>query len=91
MKISGLLSIISITFNNFEELLNTIRKEGRDILVNVSLFDVYQSGEVGDSNKSVAFSLTYQSEFTTLTDLEVDQNLDIILNSLNQLHGAIQR
>ena len=74
-----------------ENLLNTIRKHDSNTLINVSLFDVYQSEDVGDNNKSLAFSLIFQSETTTLTDSEVDQNVETILQSLKELHGANQR
>ena len=74
-----------------EDLLKTIQKEGGHTLKNISLFDVYQSDEVGDNNKSLAFSLKFQSETTTLTDTEVDADVEKILNSLNKAHGATQR
>ncbi|SUZ50599.1 uncharacterized protein METZ01_LOCUS3453, partial [marine metagenome] len=74
-----------------EDLLTTIQKEGGNTLKDVSLFDVYQSDEVGDNNKSLAFSLKFQSEATTLTDTEVDADVEKILNSLKKAHGAIQR
>ena len=74
-----------------EDLLSTIRKEGGNTLKNIFLFDLYQSDEVGDNNKSLAFSLKFQSETTTLTDTEVDSDVEKILNSLKKAHGAIQR
>ena len=74
-----------------EDLLNTIYKEGGDALIDVSLFDVYQSEDVGDQNKSLAFSLKFQSSIATLTDSEVDQDVKLILESLKKAHGAKQR
>jgi len=74
-----------------EDLLKTIQKEGGHTLKNISLFDVYQSEDVGDKNKSLAFSLKFQSENATLTDSEVDADVEKILVSLNKAHGATQR
>ena len=74
-----------------EDLLKTIYKEGGDTLIHVSLFDVYQSEDVGDQNKSLAFSLKFQSRTATLTDSEVDQDVENILKSLKKAHGANQR
>ncbi len=74
-----------------EDLLNTIRKEGGNNLIKISLFDVYQSEDVGDDDKSLAFSLKFQSDTKTLTDDEVDQDVARILKSLKTAHGAIQR
>ena len=73
------------------DLFRTIRSEGGKILTDVSLFDVYQAEDVGDDNKSLAFSLKFQSKASTLKDSEVDGVVTSILNSLNKAHGAIQR
>ena len=74
-----------------EDLLNTIRKEGGNNLMKISLFDVYQSEDVGDEDKSLAFSLKFQSDTKTLTDDDVDQDVAKILKSLKTAHRAIQR
>ena len=74
-----------------EDLLNTIYKEGGDTLIHVSLFDVYQLEDEDDQNKSLAFSLKFQSNIATLTDSEVDKDVENILQSLNKAHGAKQR
>jgi phenylalanyl-tRNA synthetase beta chain len=52
---------------------------------------VYQSKDVGDEDKSLAFSLKFQSDTKTLTDDEVDQDVAKILKFLKTAHGAIQR
>ena len=74
-----------------EDLFNTIGKEGGNLLKDISLFDLYQSEDVGDENKSLAFSLKFQSNNSTLTDAEVDPMIDKIITSLHKSHGAIQR
>ena len=74
-----------------EDMIQTIKKEGREILTDVSLFDVYQSEDVGDEDKRLAFSLKFQSDTNTLTDDEVDQDVAKILKSLKTAHRAIQR
>ena len=74
-----------------QNLLNTIWKNGGKTLVDVSLFDIYQSDDVGNKNKSLAFSLKFQSDHSTLTDIEIDKELELILKSLKELYGAIQR
>ena len=74
-----------------EDLLNTIRKDGGNNLIKISLFDVYKSEDVGNEDKSLAFSLKFQSDTKTLTDDEVDQDVVKILKSLKTAHGAIQR
>ena len=61
------------------------------MLKGVSLFDIYEFEDVGGDNKSLAFSLKFQSNSSTLTDNEVDPIINRILESLNKCHGAIQR
>ena len=73
------------------DLFHTIWNEGGDILSDVTLFDVYQAEDVGEENKSLAFSLTFQSRSSTLKDSEVDAVVQTILNSLYKTHEAIQR
>ena len=73
------------------DLMDIIWKQGGATLNHVLLFDVYQSEDVGESKKSLAFSLKFQSETSTLTDSEVDQDVEKILKSIKQIHGAIQR
>ena len=74
-----------------DDLFQTIKKEGGAFLEDVSLFDIYKAEDVGDGNKSLAFSLKFQSRKSTLKDSEVDSVVNTILNSLNKTHGAIQR
>ncbi|MDP6853112.1 MAG: phenylalanine--tRNA ligase subunit beta [Candidatus Marinimicrobia bacterium] len=74
-----------------EALLMTIKKDGGDHLKKVSLFDVYQPTDVGETQKSLAFSLQFQSESATLIDAEVDSVMSKILDSLQKAHGAVQR
>ncbi len=74
-----------------ESLLITIKKDGGDHLKKVSLFDVYQPTDVGETQKSLAFSLQFQSESATLKDAEVDSVMSKILDSLQKAHGAVQR
>ncbi|MFO7321592.1 MAG: phenylalanine--tRNA ligase subunit beta [Chloroflexota bacterium] len=48
-----------------------IRKAGGELLKHVQLFDVYQGSPIPEGHKSLAYSLTYQTDERTLTDKEV--------------------
>lgn len=48
-----------------------IREAGGDLLKGVRLFDVYQGESIPAGSKSLAYSLTYQTDERTLTDEEV--------------------
>ena len=74
-----------------DDLFQTIWKNGGDFLKDVFLFDVYKAEDVGDGNKSLAFSLKFLSYSSTLKDNEVDVVVNTIISSLNKAYGAIQR
>lgn len=48
-----------------------IRKAGEDLLVGVTLFDLYRGEQVDKGKKSLAYSLVYQAPDRTLTDEEI--------------------
>lgn len=54
-----------------EEIMSEIKKVGQEILANISIFDVYTGPNVLESEKSVAFKLTFQSNNRTLQEDEV--------------------
>lgn len=54
-----------------EEIMTTIKDTGKDLLTNISIFDVYMGPNVLETEKSVAFKLTFQSKERTLSDEEV--------------------
>jgi phenylalanyl-tRNA synthetase beta chain len=58
------------------------------ILVDITLFDVYHSDQLGKDKKSLAYSLTYQSSEKTLTDKDVAQVRQRIIRRLDQELGA---
>jgi len=64
------------------EIIDTIRESGGELLVDLLLFDVYMGGQVGEGKKSLAFSLTFRSQDRTLTDEEVVEINNKILNIL---------
>jgi phenylalanyl-tRNA synthetase beta chain len=64
-----------------------IRSMGRDLL-NVDLFDLYEGKGVPDGQRSLAWSLTFQSSQRTLTDDEVDKSMEEIIGTLEKEYGA---
>ena len=51
--------------------MTTIKDTGKDLLTNISIFDIYMGPNVLETEKSVAFKLTFQSKERTLSDEEV--------------------
>jgi phenylalanyl-tRNA synthetase beta chain len=68
-----------------------ITRTGASLLRSVTLFDVYRGVQVGSDKKSLAYRLTYQAEDRTLTDEEVAQLRDRIVNQLKEELGATLR
>ncbi|QKG84010.1 phenylalanine--tRNA ligase subunit beta [Kroppenstedtia pulmonis] len=73
------------------ELEAVIRSAGGDLLEKVNLFDVFTGNQVGEGKKSVAYSLTYRSDDRTLTDEEVNQAHQRVVEQLESLTGATLR
>lgn len=71
--------------------LETVMKEaGGVILTKVKLFDLYEGKQIPEGKRSLAYSLTFRREETTLTDAEVNDRLEDIKNALFSL-GAVLR
>jgi len=64
-----------------------IRAAGRD-LERVRLFDLYEGKGIQAGLKSLAFSLEYRNPERTLTDEEVDANLEVVIGALGKEFGA---
>ena len=64
-----------------------IRQTGGKVLTDVKLFDVYRGEQIGAGKKSLAYSLTYQSE-KTLTDKEAADIRNKIVRRLDNELGA---
>lgn len=69
-------------------LLRTIKGAGGELLESATAFDEYRGSQVPEGHKSVAFALTFRSPERTLTDAEVDHQLDAIKAALTERHGA---
>lgn len=65
-----------------------IRAAGGDTIVAVKLFDVFRGSQTGEGKKSLAYSLTYQDPERTLTDQEVTQIREQVIDRLERELGA---
>ena len=55
-----------------KEVLDVIKKSGGRLLTDINIFDVYEGENIGDNEKSIAYSLTFNDSTKTLTDEEVN-------------------
>jgi phenylalanyl-tRNA synthetase beta chain len=70
-----------------ERVENLIRQTGGKIVTHIRLFDVYRDEKIGAGKKSLAYSLTYQSE-KTMTDAEAAAIRSKIVKRLEHEVGA---
>ena len=54
-----------------DETSKVIKKAGGNLLTNIEVFDVYTGENVGEDEKSIAYSLTFMDAKKTLTEEEV--------------------
>jgi phenylalanyl-tRNA synthetase beta chain len=79
----------NITFNTVE---NTIQKLRLNKLQEVQLFDIFESEKLGADKKSMAISFTFMDEEKTLTDKEIDNMINRIVESFeNELSADIRK
>jgi phenylalanyl-tRNA synthetase beta chain len=74
-----------------ETVRGTIRSAGPDTLESVREFDRYQGKGVPQGRVSLSLRLTFRSSDRTLTDSDVQDAMERILDALRREHGAIQR
>lgn len=65
-----------------------IREASGELLLDITLFDIYRGPQVGEGKKSLAFSMRFQTEERTLTDEEVNGLFAKIVKELEEKIGA---
>ncbi|HEV7584394.1 MAG TPA: phenylalanine--tRNA ligase subunit beta, partial [Solirubrobacteraceae bacterium] len=72
------------------EVLDLVRAVGGETLDDVSVFDVYTGGQVGEGRRSLALALTFQAQERTLTDEDVAPARERIVAALGELGGELR-
>jgi len=67
-----------------------IRNNGGKILEDYKLFDVYEGENVGEDEKSLAYSIRFRAKDRTLEDKDVTEVMDKILKKLEE-QGIVLR
>ena len=71
-----------------QSLVNSAREAAGKHLIDLKLFDVYQSKDVDNKGKSIALGLTFQDDSRTLTDEEINHAIDAVVAQLAEMCGA---
>lgn len=64
------------------DIMTVIKKEGGKLLKNISIFDVYEGEKIGENERSIAFSLTFEDPNRTLNEEEVMEIFNRIINTV---------
>ena len=75
----------------YNEIVATAQKAASERLLRCSLFDVYQGDKIEKNAKSYAVAFHFQDPHKTLTDAEIDEEMEAIKNELATRLGASLR
>ena len=82
------LSIVVNRQTECAEIQEIIRDEGGDLVESIALFDLYEGGKMGPSEKALTFRISYRSKDSTLDGAEVNQLHESIIDKIRQKTGG---
>ena len=68
-----------------------IKKIDSDVIQSVSTFDVFEGGSIPENRKSIAINVVLQSKNKTLTEQDLDQLSQKIIQVVKEKTGATIR
>ncbi len=78
---------LALIVNNdvhYSDISELLKKFGGKTLKEISLFDIYSDEKIGTNKKSIAVSLEFQSEEKTMTDDEVNNQVEKLIKNLKK-------
>lgn len=73
------------------EMLSYLQKIDKNLIKEVSLFDVYEGDKLEPGKKSLAFNVVIQSNDHTLTEAELNELSNNIIKNMAEKFGAVLR
>ena len=71
-----------------KEIEKVIKSAGGSLLTKIEVFDVYTGKNIDDDKKSIAYGLTFENNKKTLTDEEVNELMDKIIDAVAKKCGG---
>ena len=71
-----------------QDLINAISSVDQRLISNVKVFDVYEGENIPDNQKSIAISVTIQSNEKTLNDNDLEKINNLIIETVTNKTGA---
>ena len=72
------------------ELIDIIKKSGGKLLKNIEIFDIYTGDKINDNEKSIAYSLTFSDNNKTLSDEEVMEVFNKIIDAVEKTGAKLR-
>lgn len=76
---------------SYADLRSAAIKQGKKLIKNVGLFDVYRGDKIPAGKKQYALSFTIQDLEKTLTDQDVERLMERVLDTFKNQFGAVLR
>jgi len=73
------------------QILSAACGADKKMITDVSLFDVFQGGDLGDGKKSLAVTIVLQPKDKTLTDAEIEAFADKVVANVHKVTGGVLR
>ena len=71
-----------------QDLINAISSVDQKLISNIKVFDVYEGENIPDKQKSIAISVTIQSNEKTLNDNDLEKINNLIIETVENKTGA---
>jgi len=73
---------------NVQDLVNVISNVDKNLISNIKVFDVYEGDNIPQNKKSIAISVTIQSQEKTLKDADLEEINKLIIETVENKTGA---
>ena len=71
-----------------DEIAKAIKKAAGSLLTNIEIFDVYEGKNIPEGKRSIAYSLSFGANDRTLTDEEINNIMNKVIDNLQNKMGA---
>jgi phenylalanyl-tRNA synthetase beta chain len=82
------LSLVAKKSVECEKIQAIILREGKELVESVALFDLFEGGKIGPSEKALAFRICYRSRETTLDGKDINKLHESIMERIRKDTGA---
>jgi len=73
-----------------DEIAKAIKKAAGSLLTNTEIFDVYEGANIPEGKRSIAYSLSFGANDRTLTDEEINNIMNKVVDSLQKMGAELR-